>query len=277
LSTAHCLTGLQFSLDNNAIGDAGAPLLARALGTGRCPAGLQINIADNAIGELGATQLAEALRGGRCPMGLQLNLNGAVTERVRNQIHKLLEINEKKQAATSWIAFHHGLRSSHPLLKKISDVVAQNIFSFLVPCTIGENLGLFFTQVKRKALPTPAGQSETLRRAALHPKIARFLLEDYARRNAAAARDDTALREAARKGDLEMVRLLLKSDAVRNAAAARGNEALREAAAYGHLEIVRLLLEMDVVRNAIIAKDNLPWKGIVDNALKPPVFLQRSY
>jgi hypothetical protein len=106
------------------------------------------------IGDAGATKLAKVLSTGLCPAGLRLKLDGNDIEvAILNQIHKLLEVNEKKQAAITWIAFHHGLRFSPPLLKKIPDTVAQNIFSFLVPRAAEKTLGLFFTQIKHKALP----------------------------------------------------------------------------------------------------------------------------
>jgi hypothetical protein len=94
------------------------------------------------------------VRTGRCPDGLKLNLEGnRIGGAVLHQIHKLLELNEKKHAAIPWAAFHHGLRRSYPLLTRIPEAIAQNIFSFLAPSAIGKNLGLFFKQVKHKALP----------------------------------------------------------------------------------------------------------------------------
>jgi hypothetical protein len=152
---------LYLQLRSTAIGDARAAKLAEALSSGYCPPGLQCELWYNEIGAAGAAKLVGALSSGRCPAGLQLNLDGNdIEEAVINQIYKLLEINEKKHAATLWVAFHHGLRPSHLLLKKIPDVVAQNIFSFLAPRALGKNLGLFFTQVKHKALPARLLASE---------------------------------------------------------------------------------------------------------------------
>jgi hypothetical protein len=151
---AACPTGLQLHLSNDTVSEAGASQPAEALSNGHCPTGLQLHLVGNRIGNAGTAHLANALSTGFCPIGLQLNLhNNEISKAVLNQIHTLLEIHEKKQAAITWVAFHHGLRPSHPLLKKIPDVVAQNIFSFLAPRATGENLGLFFKQVKHKALP----------------------------------------------------------------------------------------------------------------------------
>jgi hypothetical protein len=142
-----------------------------------CPTGLQLHLVGNRIGNAGTAHLANALSTGFCPIGLQLNLhNNEISKAVLNQIHTLLEIHEKKQAAITWVAFHHGLRPSHPLLKKIPDVVAQNIFSFLAPRATGENLGLFFKQVKHKALPELSLASENISKSK-RPKTQRSLIQ----------------------------------------------------------------------------------------------------
>jgi hypothetical protein len=95
------------------------------------------------------------LSSGNSPSGLELNLASC---RISNT-----------GAAIPWIAFHHGLKPSHPLLKKIPEMIAQHIFSFLVPRAEGENLGLFFKQVKHKALPGRLTAVTTVQSTSLLP------------------------------------------------------------------------------------------------------------
>jgi hypothetical protein len=134
--------------------ESSTELLALALSTGRCPPGIQLDLRPNKIGDIEAAQLAYAISTSRYRSGLQLNLgSNAIGKTILDQTDKPLEANEKKHAAITWIAFHQGLKPSHPLLKKIPDAVAQRIFSFLAPRDVGENLRLFFTQLKHKACP----------------------------------------------------------------------------------------------------------------------------
>jgi hypothetical protein len=89
--------------------------------------------------------IAEALSTGFCPAGLQLDLSdNEITARVLNQIRKLLEINEKKQAAISWAAFHHGLRPLHPPTEKNTGCACPAYFQFFGASCCRKKAGTFF-------------------------------------------------------------------------------------------------------------------------------------
>jgi hypothetical protein len=69
---------------------------------------------------------------GGCPSGLQLGLDdNEIGLGVRNQIRKLLEINERKQAAISWAAFHHGLKTIAPLTEESTGCGCSEYFQLL--------------------------------------------------------------------------------------------------------------------------------------------------